>query len=289
MDTLHEDLLLVQQKDDAKFWWSLLNSFLLEAVISIWLFEVPWHLQKLAVLANVHFVDLPWWEDVYFKTCWKITRKYVRISEKSNLTRFSGKDCIPPSLCPIRSGYQEYDNLTTKLGRKQLEEAFAHVNIWSSRINMIFKSRGFLQMRCLREYMNVIEDGDTSRVILVNLVYPCVPSGQDIYAMLDLDMPLSEAALRTRWGKGSSYQIWFFQVNMAAFLGHGKSQCFCCKQFFQAQLTVDSGNQEMILINVASIKTLLWNFGSAKVCYIRHQSVCATKIHTFKIQSFSHV
>ena len=46
--------------------------------------------------------------------------------------------------------------------------------------------------------MNVIEDGDTSRVILVNLVYPCVPSGQDIYAMLDLDMPLSEAALRTR-------------------------------------------------------------------------------------------
>ena len=101
----------------------------------------------------------------------------------------------PPCLCPIRSGHQEYDNLTTKLGRKQLEEAFVHVNAFFEDHQ---ESRGFLQIRCLREYIKVIEDRDTSRVILVNLVYPCVPSGQDIYAMLDLDMPLSEAALRTR-------------------------------------------------------------------------------------------
>lgn len=136
-----------------------------------------------------------------FKTCCKVMKKntYVWSSERSNLT---GKDCkSPPPVFAETPGHQEYDNLTTKLGRKQLEEAFA-------------------QPRCVFEGFHI-------EVILKTVInqgshdcfFLCIPrsSRQDIYAMLDLDMPLSEAALRTEGRDHCINQIWPCQVQRGSF------------------------------------------------------------------------
>lgn len=89
------------------------------------------------------------------------------------------------------------------------------------------------KMRFLRVYIEVIlktvkNQGSHDCFFL------CIPrsSRQDIYAMLDLDMPLSEAALRTEGRDHCINQIWPFQVQRGSILGMGNPYVFqCCQNF----------------------------------------------------------
>lgn len=103
--------------------------------------------------------------------------------------------------------------------------------------------------------------------MIVNLVY-LLCSRQDIYAMLDLDMPLSEAALRTE-GRDQLVSDLTFSGLPVAHFGHGEIPTF----FSAAKIP-----RLIIFLPIRSPVDSEINLGSAgPVCFIRHQSFHAAK------------
>ena len=217
---------------DRKGWCQLFNFFYLKSR--------DINVQKLKVLADVNFCRSTMVSEMFCsKHAARLQQKCVCYKfQKGPISQEKTEKCPPPCLC---------------------RNLFWPPRIWQPHYEAGEKTAGgsfcTAKMRFLRVYIEVIlktvkNQGSHDCFFL------CIPrsSRQDIYAMLDLDMPLSEAALRTEGRDHCFSRSDLFRSTWLHF-GHGKSLRFQCCQNFQADhlrshpKSCWQWNQEMILIN----------------------------------------